>query len=173
MKYGEKENSSPGFTLLEQLIVILLVGILSAASVPTFFGLLQRTKINQAADTLRIAVQEAQRQAIMKSKDCTIFLPVTNTTNPTLKSDCFVMGDRTLKEVKIRHNYASKSNKIVFNYRGRSNGLGTIVIDKIGENITHQRCLVISNFIGMSRSGEYNPKETTGVSASHCQTIQN
>ncbi len=171
MNYGTKDSDLLGFTLLEQLIVLFLIGLLASLSAPSFLGMYQRAKINSAASTLLSAVQEVQRQAIMKSKNCTIFLPLTNTNNPTITSDCFVTGDRTLKDVNLRHNYASKNNQIVFDYRGRSNVLGTMVIDKIADNISYQRCLIISNFIGMSRSGDYNPTQKTGSSATYCKTI--
>lgn len=171
MKNGQSMDCYRGFTLVEQLIVLFLVGILGAVSVPSFLGLWQKVKINDATESLRIAVQEVQRQAIMKSQDCTIFLPITNTFNPTLTSNCFVLGDRTLKDVQLRHNYGYKNNQIVFDYRGRANGLGTMVIDKIAYNIDHQRCLIISNFIGMSRVGYYDPDQKTGASASFCSKV--
>jgi prepilin-type N-terminal cleavage/methylation domain-containing protein len=166
------KNSERGFTLFEQLIVMFLIGIFASLSSPSLIRMYQRAKINDAANTLRGAVQEAQRQAMMRSKNCTIFLPVTNTKDPNITGDCLITGDRLLKDVNLRHNYASKNNKIVFNYRGESNGLGTMVIDKQAEKINYQKCLVISNFIGMSRSGIYDSAQPTETSATYCQTIQ-
>jgi prepilin-type N-terminal cleavage/methylation domain-containing protein len=167
-----KCNNQFGFTLLEQLIVVSLIGILASLAAPSFLGMYYRSKIDSATNTLRNAIQEAQRQAIMKSKDCAIFLPITDTKDAKITSDCFVLGDRLLNEVNLRHNYASKSNTIVFNYRGQANGLGTFVLDKQGENISYQKCLVISNHIGMSRLGIYNVLHTTGANASNCETIK-
>lgn len=52
-----------GFSLLEVLVVIIMVGILSAIAAPSWFSFTNRQRVNKANDIVVSAVQEAQRQA--------------------------------------------------------------------------------------------------------------
>ncbi len=169
-------NHSLGFTLFEQLVVLVIIGVVTAIAAPSFLILNQKAKVDDAMNSLRIGIQEGQRQAITKSKDCTITLPATGTTNPTIRSDCFLYGNVELNDVTLAHNYAPDAvdpsiSKIVFDYKGRPSTIsdkGTMVVYIPG--IEHQKCLVISNLIGMTRSGDYDDVQTNGVSSTSCTT---
>lgn len=52
-----------GFTLLEVLVVVFMVGILAAISAPGWLGFLKRQRLNKANDIVFAALQEAQREA--------------------------------------------------------------------------------------------------------------
>lgn len=52
-----------GFTLLELLVAVLIIGILSAIAAPGWLGFVNRQRVNKANDTVVAALQEAQRQA--------------------------------------------------------------------------------------------------------------
>ena len=56
------QNTS-GFTLIEVLVVIAMVGILSAVAAPSWLGFVARQRLNKANDTVFAALQEAQRKA--------------------------------------------------------------------------------------------------------------
>lgn len=56
------QNTS-GFTLLEVMVVIALVGILSAIAAPSWLSFLARQRLNKANDTVFAALQQAQREA--------------------------------------------------------------------------------------------------------------
>ena len=55
-----------GFTLIEIMITLLIVGILSAIAAPSWLTFTNRQRVNAANDAVLRAIQEAQRQA--KSK---------------------------------------------------------------------------------------------------------
>jgi type II secretory pathway pseudopilin PulG len=59
-----------GFTLIEMLIIIMVVGILAAIAAPSFAGLFDSIKVNQTVTELRSTLQETQRQAIRANKTC-------------------------------------------------------------------------------------------------------
>ena len=61
------DPSNSGFTLIEVLVAIVIVGILSAIAAPSWLGFVQTQQLNKANDTVLAALQEAQQQA-KKSK---------------------------------------------------------------------------------------------------------
>jgi prepilin-type N-terminal cleavage/methylation domain-containing protein len=155
-------NSESGFTLIEQLVVLLLVGILGAFIAPNMMGMNQRNELNEAVSSLRSSLQEVQRQAIMKSTNCTVTLPVSNTSAPTLTSSCFVLGSPNLSKVKIIHNYAS--NSLQFDYQGKSAVAGLIRLEHSKKASLGQKCIQISQPLGLIRVGDYD--------GTNCKAVQ-
>jgi prepilin-type N-terminal cleavage/methylation domain-containing protein len=55
-----------GFTLIEMLIVMMLVGILSAIAAPSWISFTNRQRVNAANDAVLRALRDAQREAKKK-----------------------------------------------------------------------------------------------------------
>lgn len=157
-----------GFTLVEQIVIIVLLGIFAVISVPNVWGMYNRAKVKDAMDKMRITLQQAQREAIRQGRSCQLNLPSTGTNNPTIAVSC--TSNLTLNEITIVHSYPTSSNSINFNYKGNTNTLGTIVLYIPGVN--YKKCIVISNGIGTIRYGDYNEEDMTLVKASSCITTQ-
>lgn len=177
-----------GFTLYEILTVLLIVGILCAITAPSFLGMLNRGKVNDATNKLRGAFQEAQREAMRKSKTCTVYLPDA-TTQAQLISDCFLTSEGTSSglsgipnglPIKKLDTVAIKSNlntttpqRIRFSFRGNTTDGGTSVLYMSDNSTPEKRCFVISNGIGIMRTGEYTESITASIDESHCNTRAN
>jgi prepilin-type N-terminal cleavage/methylation domain-containing protein len=56
-------QSSDGFTLLEVLVTVLIIGILSAIAAPSWLAFTDRQRLGKVNDEVFAAIQEAQRQA--------------------------------------------------------------------------------------------------------------
>lgn len=160
-----KSKQTAGFTLFELLAGLGIVGILGAIASGSFLGIVERGRVNEAANVLRGLIQTSQREAIKKSRDCIINLPPKQTRNPVISSNCAVTGDRQLRNVAIQYN---QTNQIHINHQGRFRQRRTIVI--YSNNTDYKRCLVVSNFIGMTRTGRYTDSNVATVSADFCQT---
>lgn len=188
-------RSSQGFTLIEMLVIVTMVGILSAIAAPSFLASLNRAKVRDAQTKVSGALKEAQREALRKSKNCTVVVPSGNNvtlTSPTEdldndgvldagedlnsngvldKNGCLITGDRHLKDIALRRSNSS----ITFNFRGGTpSGSGsTIVLTLPDDTATQQKCLVIAApGIGIMRTGNYDDPDATGTDSNKCTTTQ-
>ncbi|NEQ63623.1 MAG: prepilin-type N-terminal cleavage/methylation domain-containing protein [Moorea sp. SIO4A1] len=62
-RLNRKANQDAGFTLLELIVVILLVGILSAIAAPSWLAFVNRQRVSKVNERVLSVIQEAQRQA--------------------------------------------------------------------------------------------------------------
>ena len=71
------ENIS-GFTLIEVLVVIAMVGILSAIAAPSWLGFVARQRLNKANDSVFAALQQAQREAKKNKRSYSVSIRLDN-----------------------------------------------------------------------------------------------
>ncbi|WP_208345318.1 pilus assembly FimT family protein, partial [Aetokthonos hydrillicola] len=64
LKKFSQNSSISGFTLLETLVSIVLVGILSSIAVPNWLVFVDILRLNAAQDTVYLAIRQAQSEAI-------------------------------------------------------------------------------------------------------------
>jgi type II secretory pathway pseudopilin PulG len=170
LRLNARNKENRGFTLLENTIIVVMMGILLALSTPSLLSMVDRVRLNQAVADVRGALLEAQRQAIRKSVPCTITL---NTSHGKVTGACLVTGDRKLPEkIKMVTNLASNTSNVEISF----GILGTaefniiqaatpfsIVNDPSGKIVFYifqgstqnRKCIAISNTLGLTRVGDY------------------
>ncbi len=170
--YNARRINSQGFTMIETIVVVTIVGILAAIITPSFLSMFNKNKVNDALDKVRGTLQEAQREAIRKSKPCTITLDTTNN-KVTTSSSCVVTGDRTLPTgVGLQTNISGQ--QITFGIRGNTTGAGKIVVFMNDGSTLQKRCIVTSIGIGITRTGDYSGSTSSAsdITAGSCTTSQ-
>lgn len=60
---SNKVTQEAGFTLIEVLVVVIMVGVLAAIVAPSWLAFVNTQQVNKANDVILGAVQEAQRGA--------------------------------------------------------------------------------------------------------------
>ncbi|PSB02917.1 pilus assembly FimT family protein [Merismopedia glauca] len=116
-----KNHKNKGFTLLEMLIIVLIIGIGFAIATPSFLSSMEKLRLEQAVVEVRSAFREAQRQAIRNGISCLITL---NIEDNRLTSPCLNIGDRTLSDkIKLATNIELSSTTFDANYHPDSSYL--------------------------------------------------
>jgi Tfp pilus assembly protein FimT len=148
--------SSLGFTLLENLTIVAIVGTMAASAAPSFLAFHQRQRLNQAADTLVNGLREAQLKAIERGSRCAIGLEANHLDD---LHNCLVGGDRSWAS-DITLTSAGLDRSIEYGIKGNVVDNRTLIL-RLRQGRFTPRCLVISAPLGVLRQGQYQEATQT------------
>jgi prepilin-type N-terminal cleavage/methylation domain-containing protein len=142
-----------GFTLVESLIVVSIVGILVAMAIPSLKSAIDRAKLNQATDLVVASLQQAQQEAVRRNRGCTLTLDKVHQ-KIIGQEGCLLSEDRYLPDA-IDLNYTGISGDIRYGMRGNTTTNKSIILT-IRDSPTQTRCLTVSAPLGIIRLGSYD-----------------
>lgn len=161
-------KNDQGFTLIELVVVLFIVGILAAIAIPNFINFFYRMKVNSSLEQLLGAIKETQRLAMRKGKRCQININPTNNLVTATPNSCLLKDRKIDDNIKIRTNLAGTPPNIYFSHKGNTTKMGTIVLSASNTNI--QKCFVISLGLGIMRTGEYTGSKSGSILPSDCDS---
>ncbi|TAF11219.1 MAG: type II secretion system protein [Nostocales cyanobacterium] len=175
-KLASFNSSNSGFTLLENLVVVFLIGILAAILTPSWISFIHTRRLNIAQSQVYQAMRQAQSQAKKDKLTFQVSLREQNreqntilqwsvhpaTVKPTdaiwnnLDSTVKLDDETTLQE-------SNNIRQIQFDYLGsvRKPPLGRITLSsKSGGKA--KRCVFVSTILGALRTAKENPTTDGG-----------
>jgi prepilin-type N-terminal cleavage/methylation domain-containing protein len=147
-----------GFTLIESLIVVSIVGILLAMAIPSLIAAQNRAKLAQATEIVVASLQQAQREAIRRNQSCTLTLDKINR-KIAGQQGCLLSGDRNLPD-PIDLDYTGIAGSIQYGIHGNTTTNKSVFL-AIRDSPNNTRCLTISAPLGIIRLGSYDATSNT------------
>lgn len=159
-----QQAQSAGFTMIEGLIVVVIVGLLVAIAAPSFFGFWQQRKVNITQDMVYLALRSTQADATQQRHDRRLSIRESNgriewASHPDTVLASQITAWQPLVDGVV---FANIDNTLVssggiyyvkFDMYGNIKGrLGTVTV-ALSERKTTHRCVVVSTLIGAMRKG--------------------
>lgn len=154
-----------GFTLLETMIVVAIMGILASLAVPSYQDILERNRLKQAVEALKSDLQFARAEAIKQSKDLRVTLTGTTTwcygiDDGNTACACGTAGDCAIKTVNggdFQGISLEGNTNTTFSFRrGTAAAMGSTL-----SSARYQARVVVSD---VGRVRICNPSSSTGLS---------
>lgn len=155
-----------GFTLLEALVVIAMVGMVTAIAAPGWFGFLEKNRLTVASDKLYLVIREAQLEAqskrtvwqfSLRERDDSIEWAVHPSAMPSSTVQWQTLESQSIR-IDGETTFVSTSGTyyVRFDERGNPHRLGRVTLS--GKRFpSNKRCVIISTVIGATRKAKEKP----------------
>jgi len=165
-------RSSSGFTILETLVIIVLIGILAALGIPNWITFVATRQLNTAQNEVYYAMRQAQRQATKEKSTWQASFREQNgivqwavhpaTLNPSNANWNNLDGSVRL-DAETTLQISNGVRQIKFDYRGnvKEPPLGRIALSsKSGGKA--KRCVIVSTILGAMRTAKEHTRADDG-----------
>lgn len=159
--YGRSWLGSEGFTFIENLVLLLIFGILMAIAAPSWFAFSNRTRLNTAQDFAYQIIRQAQEiskhqnvvwQASFREVDG-ILQGAAHPADAPVHQIRWQSFDDAVKIDPAKSTLAHPNNvyRVQFNPKGHVNGqLGRLTF-QINDETKVRRCVIVSTLLGVVR----------------------
>ncbi|MBW4488213.1 MAG: prepilin-type N-terminal cleavage/methylation domain-containing protein [Trichocoleus desertorum ATA4-8-CV12] len=171
-KSENEELVNSGFTLLEVLVVVLVIGSLSAIAAPSYLAFLNIQSLNSAQNAVYRSLQEAKSNSIRQKLTWQVSFREQNgmsqwvihpqNTNPLLLNWHNLSPTVQIDDAETTFTQSGGIWRVQFNYKGNVNGqLGRVTLAS-RQGGKAKRCVLTSTLIGAIRTAKENRSPQNG-----------
>ncbi|AFZ27661.1 prepilin-type N-terminal cleavage/methylation domain-containing protein [Cylindrospermum stagnale PCC 7417] len=144
---GRFSQANAGFSLIEMIVVMVMVGILGAIAVPSWLGFVNRQRVNKANNAVVTAIQEAQRQAKIKKLKYSVSFrnDITNGPQIALHPDSVDASTLTNAWQTLGSGLELKPGQIWIGTNITGNNLGGSVVNPLTTTATDIKTIAFDN----------------------------
>jgi prepilin-type N-terminal cleavage/methylation domain-containing protein len=172
MKNIAINRKQEGFTLIETLVTVVIVGVVAAIAIPSFTGWMTTKRIEDTLARVEGALKEARSSAVKKNRSCTLLITVQNVSairiDPVAGTSpdpaCLPSGERDFSDINPNISLVgtggTSGTSVTFSLRGTTPITQTteaILVRRRDRNDDQKiKCIVLSSGIGSIRTGSYS-----------------
>lgn len=159
----DQRLDAAGFTMIELLVVITMVGILAAISAPSWISFLTQQRLDRASTSLVGVLRTAQDSAQNRQQDRQVIFSSTDL-SVTVRNNSASTGGTTTDlgdgELDAAFNL-NASTPIVFDHDGQVSADTLPYVIKISnDNSSSQSCVIITTLLGGVKTSKGNECDT-------------
>ena len=161
-----KENK--GFTLIEMVVTVIIVGVLAAVTVPSLVGLFDQMRVKDGLRQIESSLKEAQRQAMRRGSSCTVNFDATNNTITGTPAQCLAGSKIVDDRLEFKGNDGN-TIAVIFSHKGNNtSGAKTIAVYRDGLTNGMQKCVILAANLGGIKSGIYTGDVSSDIIQNSC-----
>ena len=167
---GSRSNRPNGFSLVECLVVVALLGILATLAIPSSSAVQRRLELDSGLRRLRVGLDRGRMAAQRDRQSCALQLSASGW-QPPLTGDLPACRGGVTPLLETGEGELELRSNLPDAVRFSTNGLvldgGLVVVSHPSH--AQALCLVIGLPLGISRSGVYRGDPSSALSSALCQ----
>lgn len=166
--YDVLRKSNKGFTLVEMIAAVIIVGIIASLAGPNLLGMFNQTRVKDGLVQVEGAIREAQKLAQRRGQTCTIVFTTnasgTSVVQPAPGFNGCLLNNRELPDSVFFSllnsgslDLVDSSNEIQLSFSSKGNpDVEGIMVISHTQSPTTQKCVQIEGLLGTILTGNYN-----------------
>ncbi|MEG4867051.1 MULTISPECIES: prepilin-type N-terminal cleavage/methylation domain-containing protein [unclassified Microcoleus] len=156
---ASKKNDA-GFTLIEVLIIVLILGIFASIAAPSWLGFINRQRVRTVNDRVLQTLRSAQSEAKRNKSDRVVTFLATDPPTVTINGNAQqlnVGGEIKPRQITLLTNKqtATPANSITFDYQGNpAAGTTPFVVTVAPVGGGTKQCVIVQTLLGGMRTDE-------------------